>query len=406
GDAKGARAAREKALAIDGSDLQLRRALAWEDGGEVLDDMKRDGDAVVARYRANPMPENSAGVYVLDSSAVQLNPDGSTVERTHLIARVVDQRGVSRLAEVKLPAGAEVLRMRTIKKNGRVLEPEHLGEKDGISLPGVEVGDLIEYEYLSSSGRRPPSMPGFASPKFYFQVADAEVFHSIFEVRAPAGSGLEVDTHNMPGAKPVIEGGRERVVLERSRIAPLVPEPGQPGNDELVPWVQVGTGAGTEALLASYGDLLIDRHRPNLEIERFAREAAAGKTGEDAVRAVYERVMQEVKGKESAGSPAAATLMQGRGSRLMLLRSALTVLGIPTRQALARPFNADPAAYRFPEGDLYAYPLLVVNLPGRAPLFLDPSVRFAPFGELPLSVQDCEAALLPDVGGKLELVRT
>jgi len=52
GDGKGARAEREAALALDGSDLRLRRALAVEDGTEVLDALKADPKPLLERWEA------------------------------------------------------------------------------------------------------------------------------------------------------------------------------------------------------------------------------------------------------------------------------------------------------------------------------------------------------------------
>ena len=54
------------------------------------------------------------------------------------------------LAEQHLPPGAVVLRLQTIKKDGRVLEPEALGDKEGASLPDVQVGDYVDVEYLNA----------------------------------------------------------------------------------------------------------------------------------------------------------------------------------------------------------------------------------------------------------------
>ncbi|MGI5864279.1 MAG: tetratricopeptide repeat protein, partial [Myxococcales bacterium] len=132
GDKAGARAAREAALRLDGSDLKLRRAIAAEDGTEVLADLAEDGRAWIERYKAARPPEDAPGVYVLDASAIEAHPDGSLTERTHVVAKVLDQRGVSLLAEVNLPAGAEILALRTLKRDGRILEPEAIGGKDSI----------------------------------------------------------------------------------------------------------------------------------------------------------------------------------------------------------------------------------------------------------------------------------
>jgi hypothetical protein len=406
GDVPGARSEREAALRIDGSDLRLRRSLAVEDGTEILDALSHDGEAALESYLADAPRETSAGVYVLDAAAMEGHADGSITERTHVLAKVVDQRGVGKLAEVHLPAGAEVLTLRTRKRDGRSLEPENLADKDSVSLPGVEVGDFVEYEYLASTASRGPSLPGFAMPKFYFRMADGQIFRSVFEARAPKGHGLAVDAHGMEAPVVSEEGAYDRVTAERRNAEAFVPEPGQPSVDEILPFVQVGAGAGNDELLTSFGDMLIDRTRPTLEIERFAREAAAGKQGLEAVRAVYEKVMQEVKGKEgSLTGSAAATLAQGRGSRLLLLRAALDVLGVRSRLFLVRPFGADPAPYRFPVSELFSSPALEVEVAGQT-LLLDPSVRFAPFGRLPVQAEGQDAAILPGVSERLSHFRT
>ena len=406
GELKGARAERETALSLDGSDLRLRRALAVEDGREILDDLKQDGAKVLAEYRSRPHTETAAGVYILDASAMESYPDGSTTERTHTVAKVVDQRGVSRLAEVHIPSGAEILSMRTLKADGRVLEPENVGEKEGISLPGVEVGDFVEYEYLAAQGPRGPALPGFAFPKFYFRISDAQIFRSVFDVRSPKGTGLAVDAHNLPAPRITTDGLWERLSLQQEEIAPFIPEPGQPPPDEILPFVQAGAGVGTEPLLTSFADLLADHARRTPEVIAFAREAAAGKAGEDAVRALYEKVMQEVKGKEgSLGINAAATLAQGRGSRLLLLRASLAAIGVKSHLVLVQPFNADPAPYRFPNADQFGSPALLVALEGRE-IYLDPSVRFAPFGRLGAQAEGQPAVVLPEPGEALRSTTT
>ncbi len=406
GDAAGARAEREAALLLDGSDLKLRRALAALDGKELLDDLRQDGPEHIAAYRKEAPPESSAAAYLLDSSAVEAYPDGSFVERTHVVAKVVDQRGVDLLAEVHLPSGAEPLSLRTLKADGRVLEPEAIGGKDGISLPGVEVGDLVEYEYLNATGARGPASPGFAAPKFYFRIADGQLFHSIYAVRAPVGSGLEIDAHQMTAPAPEKAAAGEQVVIERRGMPPFIREPGATSLDEVMPFVQIGTGAGTAEMLAGFGDFLLDRTRLTPELVKFAKDAAQGLTGEAAVRAVYEKVMTEIKGQEgSLTSTAAGTLAQGRGSRTLLLKAAFDALGIRCRLLLVRPFSADPAKYRFPAAELYGYPALRVEL-AKGAIDLNPGVRFAPFGVLSPAAQQQEAALLPEPGETVQMTRT
>jgi len=406
GDLKGARAVREEVLRLDGSELQLRRAMAFEDGTEVLAPLRQDGLEHLGRYREASPTEHAASAYVLDASAVEVHPDGSFTERTHVLAKVVDQRGVSSLAEVNLPSGAELLQVRTLKKDGTVLEPESLAGKDAISLPRDEVGHFVEYENQPSTTSRGPSLPGFTAPKFYFQIAEGQLFRSVYEVRAPKGAGLTVDAHNMEGVTPTTEGDWERVLVERQQVPTYVHEPGGPSLDEVMPFVEVGTGAGNTEMIAGFSDYLLDRARARAEVEAFARQAAGTLSGRAAVEAVYAAVMREIKGAEAAlTNRASFTLAQGRGSRLVLLRGALAALGIPTRMVLVRPFHADPAAYRFPSSRTYSHPLLLVKVDGQE-LLLDPSLRFAPFGEVAPSAQGQEAWVLPEPGEKPRVIQT
>lgn len=406
GDKAGARAAREAALRLDGSDLKLRRAIAAENGTEVLAELAEDGRAWIERYQAAKPPEDAPGVYVLDASAIEAHSDGSFTERTHVVAKVLDQRGVSLLAEVHLPAGAEILSLRTLKSDGRVLEPEAIGGKDGISLPGVEVGDFVEWEYLVAHGSRGPAVPGFAAPKFYFRIADGQLFHSSYKVRAPAGTRLEVDAHGMDAPQPESDGTWAQVKVERDSVPLFAREPNMVAMDEVVPFVQVGAGAGNAELLTGFGDYLLERSRPNAEVIRFAREAAKGLTGRPAVEALYAAVMKQIKGPEaSLTARATSTLAEERGSRLSLMKSALGALGIPARIVLINPFQADPASYRFPAAERYGHVALLVELP-EGELFLEPAVRFAPFGELSPQARDREAAVLPLPGEKARFIRT
>ncbi len=402
--------ARERALSLDGGDLELRRIVERaKTGRELLEDAAIDGKKAIAAYEAGPGPEDTVSVYVLDAAAVRAWPDGSSVDRIHIVQKALDQSGVADVAEVDIPAGAYVLALRTIKADGTVLEPESIEGKDTISLPGVQVGDYVEYEYLLAQPSRGPKQPGFTAPSFYFQVARQPNSWSTYKVMAPAGSGLEVDAHNMKVPPVRREGDLEVFFHEERQVPPYIPEPnGPPSANEYLPFVIVGSGArGNEGLVAAYADAYFDRGQRTFEVSEFARNAAQGKTGLEAVRAVYAAVMDKLKGRdEGLTSSASASAAQDRGSRLWLLKAALESLGIPARIAAVRPFAADPAPYRFPNEGLLSYLCVVVEVDGRQ-IWLDPSVRFAPFGELPeQAAGGREAYLMPEPGRPLAKVRT
>jgi hypothetical protein len=271
GDVAGARALRERALLLDGADLPLRRALALEDGREVLDGAAEDGRAAVTAYeRARPRGATSAAM-VLDAAAIELHPGGVATERTHQVIQVLDQQGVEEFGEVTVPHGADVLLLRTVKPDGRTVEPERAGAAKGsVSLTGLEPGDYVEVEHL----RAVRGLGGaYVADPFYFQVAGVPLFRSSYVVTAPEGLGLGVDAHGMPAPEVKREAGREVVRGLRTEVPAFVPEPDAVPMQEYLPFVQVGAGAERAAVQRGLGDAALERTKPTEELRRSPRRS-------------------------------------------------------------------------------------------------------------------------------------
>jgi hypothetical protein len=104
---------------------------------------------------------------------------------------------------------------------------------------------------------------------------------------------------------------------------------------------------------------------------------------------------------------ASASIAQSRGSRLWTLKASLEALEIPARIAMIRTFATDPSSYRFPTDMHIAYVCLRVETKDGTEIWLDPLVRFAPFGELPeQAAGGRDAWLLPEPGRPLRKVKT
>ena len=399
--------ARKRALELDGSDLSLRRSVERaETGKELLDDLAIGAKTAIANYDAQHGSEEAAGAYVLDAAAVRAYPDGSTVDRIHIVQKVLDQAGVSEIAEVSIPPGAQALVLRTLKPDGTFLEPETIEGKETISLPGVQVGDYVEYEYLQAHASRGPAAPGFTTPSFYFQTARFPNNWSTYKVAAPKGAGLTVDAHHMKARGPEVRGDEEIFSHEERQVPPFIPEPNSPpSGTEYLPFVSVGAGAqGNDAVLAIFADGYIERGQVTYEVEKFAAAAAQGKSGKDAARAVHEAVMQQISGRDTGLTQSASpSIAEGRGSRLWALKASLEAIGIPARIAVVRSFAADPAPYLFPTEGLLSYICVFAELPGGEELWLDTSIRFAPFGQLPEQAMGQRDAWLMPEPGKLLL---
>jgi tetratricopeptide (TPR) repeat protein len=410
GQPSAARAARERALAQDGGDLLLRRALALEDGREILADLADDGPATIREYEAAAVPVTTPASLVLDAAAVEAHADGSTTERTHQVIHVHDSRGVEKWGEVEVPPGAALLQLKTRKRDGRVLEPEeHGGDKRTLSAAGLEPGDYLEVEWLRAHPARGPAVPGWVSDAFFFRGEELPFFRSTYAVAAPAGA-LQLDVRHMAPPALVRQGDRDVMRAEARRVAALVAEPGTPGISEFVPMIQAGSGEGIDAAALAAADAFLERIRPSAEIDALARAlryppGAPPRSGEALVRAAYEAVMNQVDGSGPFTDQASHVLSRARGNRTLVLLALLDALGVPARMALVRPFYVDPQPWRFPRLELYPVPAIRAEADGRV-LWLDPSARWAPFGALPPGARDSEALVLPRPGEALRRERT
>jgi hypothetical protein len=162
------------------------------------------------------------------------------------------------------------------------------------------------------------------------------------------------------------------------------------------------------ALVAA--DAFLERIRPSAEIEALARRlrfppGEPPRTGEPLVRAAYDAAMNQVEGNGPFTDQASHVLSRGRGNRTLVLMALLDAMGVPARLALVRPFQADPQPWRFPRLELYAIAAVRAEAGGKV-FWLDPSVRWAPFGALPPGARDADALVLPRPGESLRRERT
>jgi tetratricopeptide (TPR) repeat protein len=398
--------ARVRALALSPGDLQLRRQIALTRGAPVLAWSDRDGLAL-ARDASVKVPKGASVVRLLDQGAVEIFPDGGAVERVHTIARVLDKRGVAKFGEAQIPSDAQILHLRTIKKDGRTLEPEAIPGKEAATLPGLAVGDAVEIDYLRGIAPRGPDLWGLAIGGFFFRDDETPMLESTYEVRAPPDLPLEVDAHHL-AVEPFEKSSAEQRFRKTLRdVTPLPPEPHQPGESEFMPWLQIGYGAGQADLVRSIADWALLRTRPGSTSDDLARKAAKAtprETAREIVRLVADAVRGRSVGTDFA-TPAAQVLAQGRGNRLVVVKAALASAKIPSHVVLVRPFSQDPAPYRFPRGELYSWAVLRIDLPDGA-AFVDPGFRLAPFDALPAFVRGQDAWVVPEPGEEPQRIRT
>ena len=193
---------------------ELRAALAkvpqsnalWRSAANLglEDDLMRwrtDGLAALADYRAAGTPYEGVGeVLVLDRSVARVYENGGQRQIVHIIAHLLSKEALDEYGELQIPEGAELLTLRTIKPDGRRLEPEVVPGKEGVSLRDLAIGDVVEYEYVVERG---PAgvVPGYVDVStFRFQSQDVPYHRSELYVVHPESIALEFDARQGPPA--------------------------------------------------------------------------------------------------------------------------------------------------------------------------------------------------------------
>src|SRR5262249_55420869 len=119
--------------------LELFRALETLGEPGPFEGLRVDGRALIAAHAgagAGSGAERQApAVLVLDRTVTRTFAGGARLTLTHNIVRVQSKAGVERWGEVRIPTGAEVLTLRTVKPDGSTREPEEISEKETVSAP-------------------------------------------------------------------------------------------------------------------------------------------------------------------------------------------------------------------------------------------------------------------------------
>jgi tetratricopeptide (TPR) repeat protein len=178
GQATAARETISAALAARPDAPEVQRAARALGVALPLDGFRVDGRAVIRAFEAAAVRYTAPAVMVLDRAVMRVFTGGTVMTLTHQIVRVDSKDAVDKWAEIAVPPGAEILTLRTHKRDGSTREPEEIAGKETISAADVALGDYIEWEYLET---RPPSAafgPGFLVDRFFFQSFDAPMARS------------------------------------------------------------------------------------------------------------------------------------------------------------------------------------------------------------------------------------
>ncbi len=421
GQLAAARATLEAALTARPDVPEVRRSARVLGVPLPLDGFRVDGRAAIRAFEAAGGHYAAPAVLVLDRGVTRVFDSGATMSLTHEIVRVDSKDALDRWGEIEVPAGAEILTLRTHKPDGSTREPEEIAGKDTISAADLDIGDYVEWELLETHAPSEAFAPGFLGERFYFQSFDAPMARSEMVLVAPAGLSIEIDRHAgapQPQVRAAADG-TQVTSFTATAVPQLFAERSAVPAIEYVPSVRVSSGVGWTPWARYIAEELHDAVRASPEIRALAGvlgrppaqrsgaiAAPAGSAppavgGARAAAAIVDWVTENVEASDDLADPASFTLARGRGSRVALALALAREMGVPARAVLARSrLLADAAAAAAPEElENFSDTLLAfeVGSPARPQtIFADLRLRHAAFGYVPPGLDGARTLGLPD----------
>jgi tetratricopeptide (TPR) repeat protein len=369
-----------------------------------LDAYRLDGTQVIRAFEASGRRYAAPAVVVLDRTVSRVMPDGAQLTLTHEIVRVQSKDAIDRWAEVEVPAGAEVLALRTHKADGTTREPEEIAGKETVSAANVAIGDYVEWETLETRPASGAFGPGFLGDRFYFQSFDAPLDRTQFVLVTPAAMKLEFDRRaGGPTPGETVADGLRVTTFEATNVPQLFAERAAVPAIEYVPSIRPASGVTFQAWTRYVEEQLYGTTRtsPALRERAKALKDAAGTSPGDKTRlaaAVVKWVTENVDAVDDLRDPATLTLARGRGNRLALMLALLRELDVPARPVLARSrlVAETDAAAPVEELDDFSDSILEISLSPERRVWVDPRLRYASFGYLPPSLDGARTLALGD----------
>src|SRR6185295_2244594 len=254
----------------------LRDAIELVDGINELSPYRIDGKKVIAEYEASQQSMPGTAARVLDYSALWVHPDGSARMLEHEIICIQSREGREEQTEQR-PRGL-VLKIRTIKRDGRVFEPEIVEGKPTVTMSHLEVGDYIETETVSILRGDGQGGQRFEGPRWLFREAKVPYWRSEFIVVSPKDRPLDIEAGG-PVPKPqVTESGALAIHRWRVDQSPALPEePASAPVEEFLPNVRVSWGINLRDTVARMVDAAGDETPRDPRLATMAEDIISGR---------------------------------------------------------------------------------------------------------------------------------
>ncbi len=369
----------------------IKNALDLIEGLTELEPYRLDGQQVIRDYEAAGKHMPGTAARVLDYMAVLVSADGSSRSLEHQVIRLQSEEAIRRFAEHSA-SGDVILKMRVIKKDGRILEPEPVAGKPTVTFPHLEVGDYIETEQIYSSDSTGGSV--YEGPHWFFREKDVAYARSELVLVSPSAKQLDVATTGNVPEPTITRDGYFEVRRWRVDQSPAAPnEPLSVPPTEYLPSVQVTWGLDLDRHLHLLAERVQQTVATDPRVVRIAKRIVAGipAANESArARALYRWVLSNVQdGEEDDGR---RVIVGKRGNRWRGLVTLCRSLDIPVKWAVAKNrLSAPPTG---PADAARQFSATALKIGQKEPVWLTINDEHTPFGYLPSEIRGMPAYLL------------
>jgi len=418
GDTAASRRAVDRALSLRPDLLQLEALKYWLLGQQPPLSDVADSQMLVDAYRKRASKPEAGGaladypvVTLLDRTVVDVGPDGLTRELTHVVRVVQSKAGADKLGELRPPPDAQLLLVRTLKKDGRVLWPDRVRGKPDLSFSGLAPGDAVEWAWIRRSDVLPEE--GGYMTGLGFAVWSIPTLRKEVDIAVSTKFRLELHAHNgAPTPKVSLVAGNNPDAarqLYRWAVDGLMAVPREPlavsarlffPYVDLTLWPAVKDRKAAKraeawrAVARNYSGRLSRLTQVGPRSRKGAEEMrvrAKRRGGMQAVWAAFDYVKEEINHAERLNqfrASAEQALAAQKGNRNVVLTAMAKALGVGADIVLCspRPHGAAvDAAAPLPNANRFFYPVVRMNS-GKKVTYADPSRPYNPFGVLPRSL--------------------
>ncbi len=370
----------------------IKEALDLLSGVTELEPFRLDGKQVIADYEKSGRKLEGTAARVLDYMAVWVRGDGSSRMLEHEIIRIQSDEAISRFAEQQV-RGDLVLKMRVLKQDGRILEPEVVRGKPTVTFPHLEIGDYIETEEIFGTDGSANGMV-FDGPHWFFREQNVAYARSEFVLITPANRKLNIETTgDVP--EPVREKfGSFDVRRWRVDDSPAAPEePHSVPASEYMPSISSNWGINLERHLANLSSRVEETTPIDPRIVRIAQNIVEDidETNElERARALYRWVAENVQeGDEADGRRA---VIGKRGNQWRAFTVLCRSLGVPAQWVVAKNRLAPPP--KGPASEAAQYGSTVLRVGSKRHAWVTFAGKYSPFGYVPVEVRGMPGFLL------------